>query len=267
MTDATPLVRDPRPGDRADILEAADSAPTPRFPLRGQDVGAFAAWFAGLTALFTVIGWIVTNISPVTDFDQQLAEDLAANRTDRMNDLTFWGSMMSDTMVKIVGTAVLAIALRLALKRWREPLILVVPLVLEAAIFITTTTIVGRPRPDVERLEGSPVNSSFPSGHVAAATVYLALVVIAFLVSRRAVVRMTVLTVVIGVIVAVAYSRMYRGMHNFTDVVFGVLLGLISLWAGWKIVDRAARRSDPASAAVMDRSPSRLPAPTVDGVR
>ena len=88
---------------------------------------------------------------------------------------TKWGSGLADTFVKIGVTALLAIVMRLAWKRWREPLMMVVPLVLEASAFITVTYLIARPRPD-DRLESSPVNSSFPSGHVAAAAAYSALV-------------------------------------------------------------------------------------------
>ena len=44
-----------------------------------------------------------------------------------------WGSGLADTFVKIGVTALLAITMRLAWRRWREPLMMVVPLVLEQA--------------------------------------------------------------------------------------------------------------------------------------
>ena len=49
-------------------------------------------------------------------------------------------------------------------RRWLEPLVVAVPLIVEAAAFITITFIVRRPRPDVPRLEGSPVDSIVPVG-------------------------------------------------------------------------------------------------------
>ena len=71
------------------------------------------------------------------------------------------------------------------LKRWFEPIVLVASLVIEAAAFIVVTTIVARQRPDVPRLDSSPVGSSFPSGHTAAAAAYFAIAVVVFWHTRR----------------------------------------------------------------------------------
>ena len=50
----------------------------------------------------------------------------------------------------VFGLAILPFLLVLFLfKRWLEPLVIVVPLVIEALCFITVTTLVARPRPDV----------------------------------------------------------------------------------------------------------------------
>jgi membrane-associated phospholipid phosphatase len=126
-------------------------------------------------------------------------------------------------------TAVFALVAFAAWRRWHEPVYLAVTLIFEATVFIVVTTIVGRPRPDVVRLEDSPVNSSFPSGHVAAAVVYGAFVVIVFWHTRATWARALAVTVYLGVAAAVAWARMYQGMHFASDVATGVVLGLWSL--------------------------------------
>jgi membrane-associated phospholipid phosphatase len=150
--------------------------------------------------------------------------------------------MLSDTVVKIVVTAIVAVAMLIVWKRWLEPLMVVVALILEALCFITITTLVGRPRPDVPHLDSSPVGSSYPSGHTGAAIAYSAIVVVIFWHTRRRWIRALAVAFAVIVPVCVALSRLYRGMHFFTDVIFGALLGGASVIATAMVLLRAADR-------------------------
>jgi len=184
--------------------------------------------YAAFTAVWFTIGWTLTHPlkhSALMRRDQAISEWFVPRRTPRLNSLTYVGSMMSDTVVKIIVTAIVAIVMLIVWKRWLEPLMVVMPLILEALTFITVTTLVKRPRPDVPRLESSPVGSSFPSGHVGAAVAYSAIAVVIFWHTRRVWIRVITVTVAVIVPVCVGLSRMYRGMHFFTDVVAGGLLG------------------------------------------
>jgi membrane-associated phospholipid phosphatase len=192
------------------------------------------AIYAAFTAVWFTVGWVLTHPlknSWIVHTDQSISEWFANHRTSRMNSLSYLGSMMSDTVVKIVVTALVAVTMLIVWKRWLEPLIVVVALILEALTFITVTTLVGRPRPDVPRLETSPVGSSYPSGHMAAAVAYSAIVVVLLWHTRRHWLR--VLLIAAGVIIplCVGLARIYRGMHYLSDVIFGALLGGASVIA------------------------------------
>jgi membrane-associated phospholipid phosphatase len=145
-------------------------------------------------------------------------------------------------VVKIVVTAIEAMAMLIIWKRWLESLIVVVALILEALTFITVTTLVGRPRPNVPRLEGAPVDSSYPSGHMAAAVAYSAIIVVVFWHTRRRWIR--VIAAAVGVIIplCVGFSRVYRGMHYFSDVICGALLGVVSVIGTVAVLRNAAER-------------------------
>jgi membrane-associated phospholipid phosphatase len=67
---------------------------------------------------------------------------------------------------------------------------------------------------------------------------------------------------VVGVLipVAVAVSRVYRGMHHPTDVVAGLLLGVASLGVGIVAVRRAWSDDKASSAEVASQDASPLPA-------
>lgn len=213
--------------------------------LRRREIFELVAIYIAFTAIWVLVGWLLTDgfeNSWIQRADQSIAEWLAARRTPRLDSLSSVGAMLSDTLVKIVVTAVVAAAMLLIWRRWLEPLMVVVPLVLEALSFITITTLVGRPRPDVPRLDTSPVGSSFPSGHVAAAVAYSAIVIVVFWHTERRWLRGLAVAVAVLIPLCVSLSRVYSGMHYFTDVVFGVLLGLASVIATFIVLGRAMAR-------------------------
>jgi undecaprenyl-diphosphatase len=80
-----------------------------------------------------------------------------------------------------------------------------------------------------------------------AAVSYAAIIVVVFWHTRHHWIR--VLAVAVGVLVPlwVGLSRMYRGMHYFTDVVFGALLGGASVIATALILRHAAEHSEGGS--------------------
>ena len=86
------------------------------------------------------------------------------------------------------------------------------------------------------RLEESPVDSSFPSGHTAAAAAYGAIAVVVFWRFRNVWVRTAVVALVVAIPIIVGVSRVYAGMHYLTDVVAGVLLGLASVFVVWLVL-------------------------------
>ena len=83
---------------------------------------------------------------------------------------------------------------------------------------------VGRPRPAILHLTGFS-SSSFPSGHSTAAAATL--MACAFLLGRRRTraTKAVLVGVAVGLAAAVASTRVLLGVHWFTDVLAGLLLG------------------------------------------
>jgi undecaprenyl-diphosphatase len=181
-----------------------------------------------LTIAWIGLGTLLTGAlagGAIVRADERVARWLVSHRTPTWNHVTWWGSLLAETATKVVVTALLALVFLRLWRRWFEPVVLVVSLVIEAAAFIVVTTVVGRHRPDVPRLDGSPVGSSFPSGHVAAAAAYAAIAVVVFWHTRRRWARALIVLLVALVPVIVALSRMYRGMHFLSDTIAGAVLG------------------------------------------
>lgn len=200
------------------------------WPLERRDGFVLVGWFVGLVAVWWAAGALITGPFDGSGFvatDEDVSRWFAERRTPLQDDLANIGSLLSDTLVKVVVTAI-AVAVVMALWRsWRDAVMIVLPLVLEASTFIVATWLVGRPRPDVPRLEESPVDSSWPSGHVAAATAYAAIAVVVFWRVENTVVRTVTVVLVIAVPVIVAWARTYAGMHHLSDVVSGAVLGAV----------------------------------------
>jgi membrane-associated phospholipid phosphatase len=234
-------------GQQAGYAPAMTTTPRIRdtWLVRKHEAAQLGIIYAAFTAVWFSIGWMLTHAlknSWIVHMDESIAEWFVKQRTPGLNSLSFVGSMLSDTFVKIAVTAIVAIAMLVVWKRWLEPSVVVFSLILEALCFITVTTLVKRPRPDVPHLDTSPVGTSYPSGHTAAAVAYSAIVVIIFWHTRRRWIRAVAVTIAVLLPVCVGVARMYRGMHFFTDVVFGALLGGASVFATVVVLTRAAER-------------------------
>jgi undecaprenyl-diphosphatase len=239
--------------ERGGNVTAVHAPPTTWDRLRPRLLAVLAAYF-GLTGVWVGLGLILKGPlsgTAVHDADERLARWFADRRTPFRDDLAWWGAHLADTMVKIVATAILAGIFWWLWRRWHEPALVAVSLVLEASVFITVTVIVGRPRPDVPRLEESPVSSSFPSGHTAAAAVYAALAVIVFWHTRNRIARTVVVLFCLIVPSIVGLARLYAGMHALTDVLAGALLGFATLAVMVAIIGRPepGGRLEPGPAA------------------
>ncbi len=217
-------------------LAAQPPAPSPVERTFPRGVGPTAAellvGYVVLTGLWVGLGLLLTGpfgSGALVDFDQDVATWFVDQRTPTLDTWANFGAMLADTLVKIIVTAVIAVIMFALWRSLREPLMVALALVLEASVFITTTWIVGRNRPDVERLEESPVGSSFPSGHVAAAAAYAAVAIVIFERTRNVWIRGVTVVVVVALPIVVGIARMYQGMHFFTDVVAGVILGAASV--------------------------------------
>jgi membrane-associated phospholipid phosphatase len=225
---------------------------TATWPLDRRDLLALAGWWLLVVAVASGLGRLVTDsLAPnaVTDADERAIARLADGRTPTRTDLADWGSMLAETMVKVVVTTVFALLMLWLWRRWREASVVVVSLVFEASAFVVVSYVVSRPRPAQHMLD-SPVDTSFPSGHVAAAAAYAAVVVVVFWHARSRSVRALAVAVCALVIGVVAWARMYLGMHHPTDVVVGAILGLVSVAVCRRVIG-------PPDASVDEASPRR----------
>lgn len=174
------------------------------------------------------LGWLVTRAFvhdwPFT-VEDGVDRSLAGDRTPLLNHVSAFFSTMAGTPYAIGLTVLAAVLARLMFHRWRETLFVAGVVAIEATVFLVTTLVIERPRPQVSHLDAAPPTSSFPSGHTAAAVALYGAVI---LVARYHGVRWPVWLLLL-IPLAVGASRLYRGMHHPSDVVAGMLLGMACL--------------------------------------
>ncbi len=182
---------------------------------------------AALVAANVAAGRLITG--PLRDLpaEHRLNHDLRARGGDRTTTLANALSRSSDTSRAItlgVGlTGLLLVRGRNVAPRpcpawrWRWP----------SATHVTSSALVGRERPALERLGTHQPTSSFPSGHVGAMTA-LAVVLgrLAEPLPRPA--RVVARAALVAYLGALGWSRLYNGQHYASDVLAGYVNGVVA---------------------------------------
>ena len=194
------------------------------------------ATLLGLAVLTALAGIGVRAWAP--GFDAQAMQAIGGGRDATLTALAW--------VVTEAGSFALLAPLSIAfllLRRWRRPADDIALLVIAAGsalLPLVVKLIVARPRPTIEPL--SHLSSlSFPSEHTTqAAAIYLT---IAIMLSKGLTRGWREAAIVLGVLIAlaVAWSRVYLGVHYPTDVAAGLLLGwswalLVFHWARPKLI-------------------------------
>lgn len=193
------------------------------------------AILTGLVVLTALLGIGVRVWAP--GFDLQTLQAIADHRNAT---LTTIAGIVTDAG-SFALLAPLSIAF-LLLRRWKRPsddIALLVTAAGSAVLPSVVKLIVARPRPTLEHLSHL-TTLSFPSEHTTqAAAVYLTIAIMLSKGLNRGW-RELVIVVAVLIALAVAWSRVYLGVHYPTDVIAGLLLGwswalLVFHWARPKL--------------------------------
>ena len=210
----------------------------------GREVGIpVTIGIVGLTALSIAAGLVLTKAGigrGLVEADGSFARQLVDGRTPTLDRLTGATTVLADTFtVAVLWAGAIAVA-AWRTRSWRIPLFLLAAIGGEKLTYLITSLVVGRPRPAVPPLGHVFATKSFPSGHVGAAIALYGGLVLASIAwpgvqrpGRRLAVGLPVVAAIAGV---VAFSRMYRGHHYLSDVVWGALLGVVWLAIARRVV-------------------------------
>jgi membrane-associated phospholipid phosphatase len=207
--------------------------------------------FVVTTGVGLVFMWFLDD-GPIGDADRAAARWLDDRRTPTFDTWTNYGSMLSETLVKVALVALVGGAFVLIVRRWHDGAFLALAVILESTVFVVASFIVDRDRPPVEQVDPPAPSGSFPSGHAAAAVAfYSGLFIVVCWHTRHRIVRAIFACVAVAVPLAVGFSRAARGMHHPIDVVAGLLVGVGALvvvrGALTKGVEEVDREADPSA--------------------
>lgn len=160
--------------------------------------------------------------------DESVNETLADHRTGTLTTIAEVGSQLGTAV--LVTLVVLITIVCVVKRRWRIAAFALFALLVESATYYFTSFAVPRERPSVPRLEELEANTSYPSGHTAAAVaVYAGLVLLLTTRFTSSLAKGLAWAGAILLIAFIALSRLYEGMHHPLDVLGGVLVGIGAL--------------------------------------
>lgn len=102
--------------------------------------------------------------------------------------------------------------------------------------------VIARPRPPAEKmLIPAPSDFSFPSGHTSQATALAVSVLLIFLTDVPKKWRGAFFALLVVFAMLVGFSRVYLGVHYFSDVIAGALIGLVWTLTLFKAINTTIR--------------------------
>ena len=135
------------------------------WPLNKPALIVLAKGAAVLLVAWSAIGLLymaMLDDGPVGDADRSLARSLEDSRTPTLNTLSHVGSMLSDTLVKVILVAVVGGAMVIVWRRWHDGVFLALAVSLEASVFVIVSFIVDRDRPPVVQLDPPAPSGKLP---------------------------------------------------------------------------------------------------------
>jgi membrane-associated phospholipid phosphatase len=225
------------------------SRPTLRAALR--DLGVRAVLPATvLLGVIVAFGFVLKGpLLELSEDEKQVNRELQDARDGLWNSITHLMSSIGNTEY-VIGVCVVVVGLVWwRTRQWWYAVVPGIAISLQATVFVAATHIVGRTRPTVERLDPTPPTSSFPSGHVGAATALYATFALMATRIDNPLVRRLVITWCVLAPAFVTGARLYRGAHHVTDVVFGILNGVVCAVLAWLYLRRRSAQEVATSAA------------------
>ncbi len=200
-----------------------------------------------LFAVIVGIGFLILRAFNEIPAEDGWIRSLQETRTPTWDSVTKFWSMIGNTEYIIATCAVVCLAVLWRTRQWWYAIVPAIAISIQSTVFVLAAWVVGRNRPEAEKLDPAPPTSSYPSGHVGASTaLYLTF---AFMAQRIETpwLRRLLTAIFLVIPLLVSYARFYRGMHHLTDILVGLLNGIVCALLAWHWIRRRTewRRDEP----------------------
>ncbi len=172
----------------------------------------------------------------ITQFDQSTLEALYAMRDPLLVQILIWVSEFG-RVTTIVGLTAIAVLILILKRHYAYAAGVAISVTTSGLAIILAKGFIERARPDIDYQAYLETWYSFPSAHVAlAAALYGFLIYITWHTISSPLKRYVITGIGTVVIGAIAFSRLYLGVHFLSDVIAGLLLGILCVYLGAKFV-------------------------------
>ncbi|WP_336923458.1 phosphatase PAP2 family protein [Aquipuribacter sp. SD81] len=243
-----------------DERRALDPAPEHDRPLPHPARAAAVLLVTAVTLWggLVLLGEVVTGWTSLRAAEAAVVAAVVDLRTGPLTAVLSVAGLLGDTAGAVAAAAVASALAVVLTRRWAPGLVVLLALVGESLVFLATSTVVARARPELDptAAELPPTSYSFPSGHAAAAVALygtVALLVLAWVRSRP--LRVAGVTACAVVVLLVALERVYSGAHFPSDLLGSLVLGGVWVAACWSVTQPA--RGAPDAPRVLAREPVR----------
>lgn len=190
-----------------------------------------------LIIIFLIVSFIVIKNSSIykyiVNFDYKVIEFFGNINDKRLTSSMSFITNFGDWYIPIL---IIVCILLLIKNKWYFYTLSGSYLLSGITVFITKL-LVARPRP-LEALIKIPNSYSFPSGHTLTSLVFYMTLFYLMTEKSNAVVRITFGLLFCFLIVVVAFSRVCLGVHFFSDVLGGFILGIPCLLCSLNIIEK-----------------------------
>ena len=240
-----------------------DTTPPTRAQARSDALRRALAPALVLWLVITGVGLLI--VGPLDSLPGEVGvnEELQADRTPLLDTLTGVWSNIGQTESIIIGCLLIMGLVWWRTKQWWLAVVPSLAVAVQAAVFMTSSLVVGRERPEVEPLDEVPPTSGYPSGHTGASIAFYFTLALLSRRIKNPVLRWAATLVCILIPLLVGFARLYRGLHHPSDVAMGAVNGLTCVVLGWRYLRRDTDRADdatPRAEATTETVDPKLPA-------
>ncbi len=187
--------------------------------------------FAILLLLSFILLAIFVSNNPINEFDISISRFVQQYRNANLDQLMIWISAFGNVAVAFV--AIVITSLLFYVFKYKREALFIMAISFTGLITLSLKFLFSRPRPTNQyvTLIESYQNHSFPSGHTLSYVVFFGFLIVLMqqLKSIPVYVRIIISLFAYFMFIVGPLSRIYLGAHWFTDIIGGLLIGLLYL--------------------------------------